>query len=141
MKRNTLLIVLICVALGAGKAQDHEGGAKPNFIVIFADDLGYGDLGVFGHPTHHTPALDQLAFEGQKWTNFYVAAPVCTPSRAGLLTGRLPIRSGMCSDNRRVLFPDSKGGTSPERNHHCQGPQRQWVPHGGHREMAFGPSA
>jgi arylsulfatase A len=110
MKRNTLLIVLICVALGAGKAQDHEGGAKPNFIVIFADDLGYGDLGVFGHPTHHTPALDQLAFEGQKWTNFYVAAPVCTPSRAGLLTGRLPIRSGMCSDNRRVLFPDSRGG-------------------------------
>lgn len=82
----------------------------PNIIVIFADDLGYGDLGVFGNPTIHTPHLDQMAFEGQKWTNFYVAASVCTPSRAGLLTGRLPIRSGMASSNKRVLFPDSKGG-------------------------------
>lgn len=54
--------------------------------------------------------LDGLAADGQKWTNFYVAASVCTPSRAGLLTGRLPIRSGMCSDRRAVLFPDSKGG-------------------------------
>ena len=84
--------------------------APPNFIVIFADDLGYGDLGVFGHPTIKTPNLDKMAYEGQKWTSFYVAAPVCTPSRAGLLTGRLPIRSGMCSDKRRVLFPDSNGG-------------------------------
>ena len=87
-----------------------EDSSKPNFIVIFADDLGYGDLGIFGHPTISTPTLDRLATEGQKWTSFYVAAPVCTPSRAGLLTGRLPIRSGMCSDKRRVLFPDSKGG-------------------------------
>ena len=51
-----------------------------------------------------------MAAEGQKWTNFYVAASLCTPSRAGLLTGRLPIRSGMCSNRRRVLFPDSTGG-------------------------------
>lgn len=83
---------------------------KPNIIVIFADDMGYGDLGVYGHPTIHTPNLDQMAHEGQKWTSFYVAAPVCTPSRAGLLTGRLPVRSGMCSDKRRVLFPNSEGG-------------------------------
>ncbi|MCA1759861.1 MAG: sulfatase, partial [Bacteroidales bacterium] len=70
----------------------------------------YGDLGIFGHPTIKTPNIDKMAAEGQKWTSFYVAAPVCTPSRAGLLTGRLPIRSGMCSDKRRVLFPDSNGG-------------------------------
>lgn len=82
----------------------------PNFVVIFCDDLGYGDLGTFGHPTMKTPHLDRMATEGQKWTNFYVAASVCTPSRAGLMTGRLPIRSGMCSSRRRVLFPDSAGG-------------------------------
>ncbi len=83
---------------------------KPNFVVIFCDDLGYGDLGVYGHPTIRTPNIDKMAAEGQKWTNFYVAASVCTPSRAGLMTGRLPIRSGMCSDKRRVLFPNSAGG-------------------------------
>ena len=83
---------------------------KPNFVIIFCDDMGYGDLGCYGHPTIRTPNLDQMAAEGQKWTNFYVGASVCTPSRAALLTGRLPIRSGMCSDKRRVLFPDSASG-------------------------------
>lgn len=87
-----------------------QAGDQPNFVVIFCDDLGYGDLSCFGHPTIKTPNLDQMAVEGQKWTNFYVAACVCTPSRAGLMTGRYPIRNGMCSDNRRVLFPDSAGG-------------------------------
>jgi arylsulfatase A len=82
----------------------------PNIIVIFADDLGYGDLGVFGHPSLKTPNLDRMAAQGMKLTQFYVAASVCTPSRAGLMTGRYPIRSGMCSDSRRVLFPDSGGG-------------------------------
>ena len=84
---------------------------KPlNLIVIFADDLGYVDLSSFGHPTIQTPNLDQMAAEGQKWTNFYAGASVCTPSRAALLTGRLPIRSGMSSDKHRVLFPDSHNG-------------------------------
>ncbi len=83
---------------------------KPNVIIIFCDDLGYGDLACFGHPTIRTPNLDRMAVEGQKWTNFYVGASVCTPSRAALMTGRLPIRSGMCSGKRRVLFPDSAGG-------------------------------
>jgi len=84
--------------------------AKPNFVVIFCDDLGYGDLACFGHPTIKTPNLDGMAAEGMKLTQFYSASSVCTPSRAALLTGRLPIRSGMCSSKRRVLFPDSDGG-------------------------------
>ncbi len=91
-------------------AQSTARGERPNFIIIFADDLGYGDLACFGHPTIRTPNLDRMAAEGQKWTNFYVGASVCTPSRAALMTGRLPIRSGMCSSKRRVLFPDSAGG-------------------------------
>jgi arylsulfatase A len=84
--------------------------ASPNIVVIFCDDLGYGDLGCFGHPTIKTPNLDRMAAEGVRLTQFYSASPVCTPSRAALMTGRLPIRSGMCSDKRRVLFPDSGGG-------------------------------
>jgi arylsulfatase A-like enzyme len=79
---------------------------KPNVIVIFADDLGYGDLGCFGSPVLRTPNLDGLAAAGVKLTNFYSAAPVCTPSRAALLTGRYPIRSGMV----RVLFPGEEFG-------------------------------
>lgn len=84
--------------------------SSPNIIVIFGDDIGYGDVGVFGNPTIKTPNLDRMAYEGQKWTNFYSAASVCTPSRAGLLTGRLPIRSGMMSSKIRVLFPESWSG-------------------------------
>jgi arylsulfatase A len=86
----------------------------PNFVVIFADDLGYGDLSCYGHPTIATANLDRMAAEGQRWTDFYVAASVCTPSRAALMTGRLPIRNGMCDDSRRVLFPDSAGGLPPK---------------------------
>jgi len=87
-----------------------NGAGKPNIVVIFADDLGYGDLGCFGHPTINTPNLDRMAAEGMKLTQFYSAACVCTPSRAALMTGRLPIRNGMCGERRSVLFPDSSGG-------------------------------
>lgn len=84
----------------------------PNIVLVFADDMGYGDTGSFGHPTIRTPVLDRLAHEGQKWTNFYAAASVCTPSRGSLLTGRLPIRTGLAPDyrGRRVFFPNSIGG-------------------------------
>ncbi|QGY47213.1 sulfatase-like hydrolase/transferase [Maribellus comscasis] len=115
MKKNNLLklsILLLLFSVGC-REKILEKDQFPNVIIFFCDDLGYGDIGPFGHPTIHTPNLDKMAEEGQKWTNFYVAAPVCTPSRAGILTGRLPIRSGMCSENRRVLFPDSEGGLPP----------------------------
>ena len=88
--------------------------AKPvNLIVLFADDLGWGDLGCQGSPVIRTPHLDRMAAEGLRFTDFYSAAEVCTPSRAALLTGRYPIRSGMCAmpeAPRRELFGNSTGG-------------------------------
>jgi arylsulfatase A len=94
-------------------AEQRPPGDRPNIVLIFTDDMGYGDVGAYGHPTIRTPHIDTLAAEGQRWTQFYTAASVCTPSRAGLMTGRLPIRYGM-SGNRRVLFPDSSLGLPPE---------------------------
>jgi arylsulfatase A len=85
----------------------------PNVVIIYADDLGYGDLGCYGSPTIRTPALDRMAAEGMRFTDFYSAGEVCTPSRAALLTGRYPVRSGMAG-GRRVLFPESAGGLPPE---------------------------
>lgn len=109
-------IILFTVTVIACSESRSVNEARPlNYIIIFADDLGYGDLGVYGHPTIRTPNLDRMAAEGQKWTNFYVGASVCTPSRAALLTGRLPIRSGMAgAPPNRVLFPDSDHGLPAE---------------------------
>src|ERR1700751_2782913 len=87
-------LALIVGGLFAAALALAQPSATPNIVIILADDLGYGDLGSFGSPGIRTPRLDAMAAEGQKWTNFYVQ-PVCSPSRAALLTGRLPIRSGM----------------------------------------------
>ena len=67
----------------------------PNFVVVLCDDLGYGDLSCYGHPVIRTPRLDGFAKQGLLFTDFYAAAPVCSPSRAGLLTGRTPNRAGI----------------------------------------------
>jgi arylsulfatase A len=74
----------------------------PNVVIIFTDDQGYGDLSCSGHPTIHTPHIDRLAAEGVKLSQFYVASPVCSPSRAALLTGCYPKRVGM---HKHVIFP------------------------------------
>jgi len=71
------------------------GGQLPNIVVILADDLGYGDLASYGARAIRTPNLDRLAAEGVRFTNFYASAAVCSPSRAGLLTGRYPVRTGI----------------------------------------------
>ena len=110
LHHRLLLACLFFASLVAASRLTAFAADKPNVVVIFCDDLGYGDLGCFGHPTIATPNLDRMAAEGVKLTQFYSASPVCTPSRSALMTGRLPIRTGMCSDRRRVLFPNSAGG-------------------------------
>ena len=113
-----MMVAAICfLSHGAAAASTNLASpvtASPSIVIIFADDLGYGDLACFGHPTISTPYLDQMAREGMRFTQFYSAACVCTPSRAALMTGRLPVRNGMCSDKRRVLFPNSGGGLPAE---------------------------
>ena len=84
---------------------------KINVVLIFADDQGYGDLGCFGSKKIKTPNIDQMAKEGRKFTNFMVASPVCTPSRAALLTGCYPKRVGL---HQHVLFPSSNKGLHPK---------------------------
>ena len=101
----TFLILFSC--------EKNEKLKKPNFIIIFTDDLGYGDLGSYGHPTIKTPYLDQMAKEGMRFTQFYVGSSICTPSRAALLTGKLPVQTGMYG-KRSVLFPDNAGGLDPK---------------------------
>jgi arylsulfatase A len=68
---------------------------RPNIVIVLCDDLGFGDLSVNGHPHIQTPNLDKLAATGIRFTNFYSAAPVCSPSRVGLMTGRSPNRAGV----------------------------------------------
>jgi uncharacterized sulfatase len=80
---------------------------KPNFIVILTDDLGYGDVGAYGGNIIRTPMLDKMARQGVALTDFYSAAQVCTPARAGLLTGRYPVRTGL--GHEVILANDTRG--------------------------------
>jgi hypothetical protein len=91
MKATLILLSSILPAVAAVAA------AKPNLIVIFTDDLGYGDLGCYGSPAIRTPHLDRMAAEGLRFTDFYSAAEVCTPSRAASWAIRFPNRSGIAT--------------------------------------------
>jgi uncharacterized sulfatase len=83
---------------------------KPNFIVVLCDDLGFGDIGAYGATNIKTPALDQMAREGVRLTNYYSPANLCTPSRAGFLTGRYAVRTGLAHE---VLEPNDTRGLPP----------------------------
>ncbi|MEC7881516.1 MAG: sulfatase [Verrucomicrobiota bacterium] len=108
------LIYLIAFITGVFLiSTEHAQAAKPNFIIIFTDDQGYGDLSCFGSKTIKTPNIDRIANEGRKFTSFMVASPVCTPSRSALLTGCYPKRIGM---HQHVLFPSSKKGLNPKEH-------------------------
>lgn len=104
MKKLHIILALLIIPLAAVCA-----AGKPNFIVINADDLGYGDIGPFGSKLNRTPNLDRMAAEGRKLTGFY-GAPVCSPSRAALMTGCYPKR---VLPIPLVLFPNAAVGVNP----------------------------
>ena len=86
--------ILLLIALVIHSAISAQNG-KPNIIIINVDDLGYGDIGVQGATKVKTPAIDRLAAEGRRFTDFHSASAVCSPSRYALLTGRYPARKGL----------------------------------------------
>lgn len=102
------VVLLVCFA-GTSRADEGQpdGIDRPNFVIIFTDDQGYGDLSCFGSKTIKTPNIDTLAKDGRKFTNFMVGSSVCTPSRAALLTGCYPRRVGL---HQHVIFPSDHRG-------------------------------
>jgi arylsulfatase A-like enzyme len=112
MKSLTLPLIFLA-AVGVLCGHPLEAAQRPNIILIFCDDLGYGDLGSFGSKSIRTPHLDALAAQGRRFTSFMVASPVCSPSRAALLTASYPKRVGL---HQHVLFPTSTKGLHPEEH-------------------------
>nr|XP_021486862.1 N-acetylgalactosamine-6-sulfatase isoform X4 [Meriones unguiculatus] len=110
-----LLLVLSALGLLASGAPQ-----PPNIVLLLMDDMGWGDLGVYGEPSRETPNLDRMAAEGMLFPNFYSANPLCSPSRAALLTGRLPIRNGFYTTNahaRNAYTPQEIMGGIPNSEH------------------------
>ena len=95
LKRVLLLLIVLLALVSSLLAQAAPSNQRNNVVVILADDLGWGDLGVYGHPKFKTPNLDRMAREGARLTNFCSPTPYCAPSRASLLTGRYPFRNGI----------------------------------------------
>lgn len=107
MKKLPLLSILCCLIVSVTAIAVDD---RPNVIIIYADDLGYGDLGCYGAKDIATPNIDRMARDGIKFTDFYSASSVCSPSRAALLTGRIPQRMGIVN----VFFPESFMGMPTE---------------------------
>lgn len=130
-KLKYVLLIILVISISCKSKQTSKSDVKitikesakqPNIVVLLCDDLGYGDLGSFGHPIIKTENLDKLASSGIKLTNFYSAAPVCSPSRVGLLTGRSPNRAGVydfipghkkSEDNRDLVHLQAHEETIP----------------------------
>lgn len=112
MKSILPKLILFCLLLTACEPAEKISNASltPNIIILFCDDMGYGDMGNTGHTTIRTPNLDRLAMDGMRFTNFYSGSPACTASRYALLTGRYPVRSGFSW----VLYPKSERGIHPK---------------------------
>ncbi len=100
------LLVIFCLLYSGIKSQPVSNNNQPNFVLIFIDDMGYGDAGCYGATGYTTPNIDKLAAAGMRFTNFYSAQPVCSASRAALLTGCYPNRIGI----NGALFPNAKTG-------------------------------
>lgn len=108
MRNWIRLLVFAGAVVGVGL-----GAAKPNIVLIFIDDMGYGDIGPFGNEVNQTPNLDRMAEEGNRLTQFYVSNTNCTPSRSALLTGTYSHRIGMDGD---VCFPGERRGLNPKEH-------------------------
>lgn len=109
-KQFALFLFVLCLVCGLDTVSLQADESRPNIVMILCDDLGFGDLSVNGHPHIQTPNLDKLAATGIRFTNFYSAAPVCSPSRVGLMTGRSPNRAGVYD-----WIPEFRGPKSDAR--------------------------
>jgi len=107
---SMMLKSIITILLGFLLLECSYAQRQPNFIIVFVDDMGYGDLGVNGNPNIKTPNLDRMAMEGIRFSNYYSASPACTASRYGLLTAKYPPRAGF----RWVLSPTDTIGIHPD---------------------------
>ncbi len=132
---GTASLALPGCATGSTQTARNAPGSRPNIVIVLCDDLGYGDSSSYGHPHIRTPHLDRLAAEGMRLTDCYAAAPVCSPSRSGMLTGRTPHRCGIYdwipADNRMhlkkkeltvaTLLKNSGYATCHSGKWHCNG--------------------
>ncbi len=111
MQKKSLFATTVLSSLVTTATAQEKQIVKPNVVIIFTDDQGYGDLSCYGNPTINTPNIDKMATQGCKLTQFYVASPVCTPSRAALMTGCYPKRVSL---HKGVLFQRDKRGLNPK---------------------------
>jgi arylsulfatase A len=112
----SLLVLTICLSLLVGVCFAQKKESPPNVIILFTDDQGTLDLNIYGSDDLHTPNMDALAERGVKFTQFYAAAAICTPSRVGLLTGRYPLRTGLTgnAESHPTQFGQGSGLPSEE---------------------------